>query len=560
MAGAAYDLVIRNGRVVDGTGLPAFVADVAVHEGRVARVGVVHGAGRTEIDADGQVVTPGFIDGHTHMDAQVFWDTLGTSSCWHGVTTVVMGHTGFTLAPAEPERRGLVVANLERAEDMSPAALAAGIDWTWTTFDGYLDAVDRLPKGINYVANVGHSALRTYVMGERAFEEEAGEDDLAAMAAELRRGLDAGAVGFTTSRSFNHETSDNRPVASRLAAFSEVAALVGELGRAGGGVFQLVEDRSEDPEEQAARDRRLVDLALSNRVTIAVGASSGGPVLKLLDAAIAAGARIVGLTHSRGIATLSSFASRLPLDALPEWRAVRAEPLERQRVLLADPEVRKRLVWTAHHGEYPRAIGAEARRPEFDRMVVLRHPVPPNPTVAEVAAERGVDPVEALIDLGLESDFGQFFLQNIRPFDYEAARAAMRHPSTVMTFSDAGAHVSQISDVSIHTYLLAHWVRDRQEFSLEEAVRMMTLAPARTWGLADRGVVAEGMVADLNVFDPDTVSPAMPELVHDLPGGSPRIVQRAEGFSATVVAGEVVHRDGEHTGALPGRLLRVRRD
>jgi N-acyl-D-aspartate/D-glutamate deacylase len=248
----------------------------------------------------------------------------------------------------------------------------------------------------------------------------------------------------------------------------------------------------------------------------------------------------------------------MPFDTLPEWKAVRSEPLERQRVLLADPEIRQRLVWTAHHGEYPNAVGAEARRPQFDRMFVLSDPLPPYRTVAEVASERGVDPVEAVIDLALESDLTQFFMQFIAPFDRELLKEAMSHPASVMTFSDAGAHVSQICDASIQTHLLAHWVRTLGEFSLEDAVRMMTFAPARAWNLADRGLVRQGMVADLNIFDPDTVGPGMPSIVHDLPAGERRIVQGAEGFLATIVAGEVVRRDGQHTGALPGRLLRSR--
>lgn len=558
MGPRAYDLVIRNGTVVDGSGLPSFRGDVAVRDGRIAGVGTITGAGAEEIDATGHAVTPGFIDGHTHMDAQLFWDPHGTSSCWHGVTTAVMGHTGFTLAPADPDRRDLVVANLERAEDMSPDALAAGIEWSWTTFPEYLDAVDRANKAINYVANIGHSALRTFAMGERAFESEASPEDVEAMAAELSRALAAGAVGFTTSRTHNHETSDNRPVASRIASWDEVAALVGVLAESGGGVFQLAEDRR-DPDEFETSCRRLLDVAQATGVTVALGTVTGGPALDLLDRAHAQGSHFIGLTHSRGIATLSSFASRMPFDALPAWKTVRAESPERQRALLADPEIRKRLVWTAHFGDYPRAIGAEARRPEFDRMAVLRSPLPPNPTVVEVAKERGTDPVEAVIDLALESDFGQFFMQNIAPYDHEAVRSSLAHPATVMTFSDAGAHVSQISDCSIHTHLLAHWVRQLGEFSLEEAVRMITFAPARGWNLADRGLVREGMVADLNVFNPETVGPAMPELVHDLPAGALRIVQRADGFLATVVAGQLVLREGQHTGAAPGRLLRTRR-
>ncbi len=286
------------------------------------------------------------------------------------------------------------------------------------------------------------------------------------MAAELRDALRAGAYGFTTSRTMNHETSDDRPVASRLATWDEVRRLVGVMGDLGVGVFQFVEDPPA-PEERAEREARLIALAVETGVPIAIGATSGGRALDVIDRAAEAGGRIFGLTHPRGIGNMSSFRTKLPFDTLPEWRAVRMLPLDEQRRLLADPDVRRTLVWSGHHGEYARAIGAEARKPDFERMRVLDGPVPPNPSVADLARQRGVDPVELIIDLALESDFHQFFIQTISPFDYVVVKRAMKHPRTVPTFSDAGAHVSQMADFSIHTHLLAHWVRDRGDFTLD---------------------------------------------------------------------------------------------
>ena len=552
-----FDLVIRGGSVVDGSGLGRFRADVGVNGDRITAIGRIRSRGRTEVDAEGHVVTPGFIDGHTHLDAQFFWDPLGTNSCWHGVTTVVMGNCGFTLAPSSEADAPLVVRNLERAEDISGAAMAAGITWSWTTFPEYLDTLDRLPMGINCAANIGHSALRTYVMGERAFTDRATDDDLAAMRAQLVDALDAGAIGFTSSRTHHHRTSDDRPVASRIADWSEVDHLVRTMGERGAGIFQLVEDPAEPDRAEARRDERIA-LSAESGVAFAVGATSNSArVLPMLDLCAERDGRMVGLAHCRGIGTMSSFRSQLPFDRLPVWRELRALPLEEQRSRLADDELVAALVRSAHTSVYPDAVGGEARPPDFARMRVLDAPVPPNPTVAEAAAARGIDPVELVIRLSLESDLSRFFVQTLSPFDHDDIKRILGHPHTVMAFSDSGAHVSQMSDASIQTHLLAHWVRDTGEFSFEDAVRMLTLAPARAWGFHDRGMVRVGLKADLNVIDPATVAPAMPRVVHDLPAGEPRLDQRSVGIRATVVAGQVLTLDGQPTGALPGRLLRM---
>lgn len=558
-----HDLVIRGGVIYDGTGAPGRRGDVALDGGIITEVGVVTGRGREEIDADGHVVSPGFIDGHTHMDAQVFWDPLGSSSCWHGVTTVVMGNCGFTLAPARPARRDLVVRNLERAEDIAPEALAAGIEWSWETFADYLAAVDRLPKAINVAAYVGHSALRTWAMGERAFDGPATDEEVDLMARELTSALAAGAIGFTTSRSRNHETSDDRPVASRMAEWSEVCRLVGTLGAARGAVFELAVEpsfSSPDPEIRAEAAARLGALATDTGVPVTFGVAAPHPqtatLLDLIDRSTSAGARMFGQSHSRGISAVMSFGSHLPFDALPEWHEFRTLPLAEQLHQLRDPANHARLREGAINGTYRTGIGAEVPPPDYARMRVLDDAVLPNPSVAELAAQRGVHPVDVILDLAIQTDLRQLFAQPLTALEPDDLLAIMRHPRTVMTFSDSGAHVSQISDASIQTYLLAYWVRVREAFTLAEAIRMITSVPADAWGLTDRGRIAPGLRADLNVFDADMIAPKLPELVHDLPAGAARLRQQATGLRATVVSGVPTFRDGKHTGAFAGRLIR----
>ncbi len=562
-----YDLVIRNGTVVDGTGLPTYRADVGLNGDRIAAIGRIAARGKEEIDATGQVVTPGFIDGHTHMDAQVFWDPLGSCSCWHGVTTAVMGNCGFTLAPGSAVQREMILSNIIRAEDISADAIGAAVRWDWTTFREYMDVVDKLPKAINYAANIGHSALRTYVMGPRAFEQHASADDLGAMEQELLDALDAGAIGFTSSLSTGHKLPepDNRPVASNHASWEELSQLVCLMGTTGRGIFEYArerESRSPDPQVRKAANDRLLDLAVKSGVPVTFGLPAGSPgtqdELNLLDSAAAAGGRMFGQTHTRGISHVLSFKGRLQFDDFPEWAQIRALPFEEQRKAFSNPEQRKRLVAATRNGAY-RTGGGEPRKPNYDNMYVVYSAVSLNPTVAQLAAQRNVDPVEVMMDLAVESNFNQLFMQfdiSTVPKSEAEALAALRHPRTVMTFSDSGAHVSLIMDTSIHTHLLAYWVRERKAFSLEEGVKMITLTPAMAWGFTDRGLLRQGCIADLNVFDPAVLAPEIPTIEYDLPTGARRLKQKSTGIMATIIGGKVAFRNGQHTGALGGKLLR----
>jgi N-acyl-D-amino-acid deacylase len=387
------------------------------------------------------------------------------------------------------------------------------------------------------------------------------------MVGQLDAAMRAGAVGLSTSRNENHETSDDRPVASRMASWDEVRALVGVMSDLGVGILEIAAEGPGAPEGLSRREvnERQRLLAVESGVPITFGLLATDPggteMLDLIDQTAAAGGRMFGQTHCRGISVLMSFKTKLPFDVLPEWRTLRSLPLDEQARALRDPATRARLVEVAARGDYGgwRGVGAEPRKPDYDGIRVYRQGLPPNPTINELAAERGVHPVEVFIDLGLETNFDQLFIQPSRhPQDPDVLQRALRHPRNVMTFSDSGAHLSQIADASIHTYLLGYWVRDRGELSIEEAVRMVTFAPALAWGFADRGLIREGMAADINVFDPDRIAPAVPTLEDDLPGGGRRLLQKSVGFHATVVNGEVTLEDGRPTSRVPGRLLRGR--
>src|SRR5258705_3205803 len=484
----SYDLVIKNGTVIDGSGLPRFRADVAVQDGRIASIARIRESAKKVVDAEGHVVVPGFIDGHTHMDAQIFWDPLGTCSCWHGITSVVMGNCGFTLAPCADKDKQLVMRNLERAEDISADAMNVGIEWSWTTYREYLDTLERLPKGINYSGYIGHSALRTYVMGERAFDGAATEDDLAAMERELRSALMAGAIGFTTSRSPSHETPDAKPVASRMASWSEVQRLVGAMGELNAGIFELAGEGvvcKGDHPDLPDIPKRLKALASQQGrpSTFRPFTRKDAPdmwrhYVRLIEETKAAGGRMFAQVHSRALSVVVSFKTQRPFDRLPVWKELRALPLGEQQTRLRDPELRKKLVEASKERDSRRALGTEARQAAYDWIFVMDSVDPPHKSIAEIARERGIDPVEAMIDLALEKDMDRFFFHPIANENQDLALELIKHPQAVVTFSDSGAHVSQLMDSSLQTYLLSHWVRTKHALTLEQAVRMLAVLAA----------------------------------------------------------------------------------
>src|SRR5436190_7907108 len=419
------DLLIRNGTIVDGSGAARYRGDVGIDKGRIVEIGRIRSAAGRTIDADGLIVAPGFIDGHTHMDAQVAWDPIGSCSCWHGVTTVVMGNCGFALAPCKPQAREWFARCLTAVEDIPTESMLAGIDWTWETFPEYLAVVDRLPKAINYGAYIGHSALRMYAMGERALTDKATEDDLARMAAAVQEAMRAGAMGFSTSRATTHVTPDNTPVASRIADWSEVDRLVGAMAELNAGIFQIGPDIS-GGEAQRRFFARLKQVGVETGRPVMFGTLSSRQgdkpnpwtyQLEYMDECAAAGARMWGQATTRSINAIFSLKSYLPFDVLPGWQGLRGLPMEEQRRRLADPTVRRQLIAEEERMK-PRdnvlqgggAATTDPRKPDYANLYVMKDVNWDDPTVAELSARRGVHPIEVMIDLMLENE-NQVFVQ-----------------------------------------------------------------------------------------------------------------------------------------------------
>ena len=566
----ALDLVIRGGTVVDGSGKARFTADVGIAQGRIVEVGRVTSIAARTVDADGLIVSPGFIDGHTHMDAQVAWDPLGTCSCWHGVTSVIMSNCGFALAPCKPEDRDWYARCLSAVEDIPTAAMAAGIDWTWETFPEYLATVERLPKAINYGMYIGHSALRMYVMGKRALSEKATEDEMVRMAAAVKEALRAGAMGFSSSRASTHVTPDDTPVASRIAEWEEIDRIVAAMAELDAGIFQIGPDIGSGAAHRAFLARlREVALAYKRPIMFGVLATKQGDdptgwgyQTRYIDETVAAGGRMFGQGTTRSINAIFSLKSYLPFDVLPAWRKVRDLPMAEQKRQLADPDVRRELV-AAESRMKPRdkvfqgggAATTDPRRPDYGNLFAMSGVDWDDPTVEQLARARGQHPVEVMIDLSLANE-NQVYVQPLVNESPDDVLGILKHDRTLATFSDSGAHVAQEMGSSLQTHLLSYWVRKRGAFTLEQAVKKITHDNARAWELDDRGLIREGYRADLVLFEENGIRPSLPTVEKDLPGGARRLVQKAEGIKATLVNGAMAFENGEATGAYFGHVLK----
>ena len=544
----AHDVVIRGGTIVDGTGAPGRTGDVAIDGDTLTKVGGKAGAGKREIDASGLAVSPGFIDPHTHYDAQICWDRALTPSCWNGITSVVMGNCGFTLAPCAPSGRERIMRMLERVEGMSLAALEQGISWDWTTFPEYLDAVGRMRPALNVGALVGHSAVRYFVLDEAATEREATADEIARMRDIVADAMRAGALGFSTSQAPTHFGGDGKPVPSRTASDDEVLALAGALAGFDRGMVEIT-------------TKHLVDVSVS----IAAARASGRPVTFLgairpdgmaaIEAARGEGLRLFPQTSCRPALTDFKLVGMGIFDQLPSWRRVMNAPLADLPAVFRDPEFRAAFRQDVT-GDYE---GFRLFKGDWDEVKVLlvgdaKLTSRIGRSVAELAAERGADPFDAFFDVALEDELRT-------EFSYCLASDLPRRPSLLddgylIGLSDAGAHLTLLADHAYATYFLGTWVRERGLMPLEDAVRKLTQVPAELFGIPRRGVLADGNFADVVLFDPTRIAARETQLVHDLPGGGPRLVTEADGIEAVLVNGAVTVERGELTGARPGSVLR----
>lgn len=565
-----HDIVIRGGEVADGTGAEPLRADVAIDGDRITAVGEVTGAGHREIDADGKIVTPGFVDIHTHLDAQLFWDPDASSSCWHGVTTVVLGNCGVTFAPVRPGSERYLAGMMDSVEDIPADTIMDGLPWGWESYGDYLRALGERPLGVNVGGMLGHAALRYYVMGDRSLSgDPATAEDIGEMSAVLADALDAGALGFSTSRSFLHTVPDGTPLPGTFAQASELAGLACALADRNRGVIEVVprigerdgKDRQNSRAEMAWME--AVARTCGRPLTFAITQSDRRPglwswVMEATAAARARGADLRPQTSSRGTAILYGLASgRTPYDGLPAWQNLMEKPYPERISVLADAATRAALIAEA---DRPSEQSGPLAPKDPARLFLLppgeaAYDVSPGNSLAAYAERRGETPAAAYVSYLLETEGGGLLYYPVLNGDLDAVADMITNPDVVIGLGDAGAHVALTMDAGQPTYVLSHWVRDTGLLTLGQAVRKLTSEGAELFGIADRGVLRPGAYADVNVLDLENLKLLTPELVSDFPLGAPRYVQRAEGYEATLVNGRVLAERGELTGERTGRLV-----
>lgn len=563
-----YDLIIRGGTVVDGTGGEPFTADVAIRDGLIAEVGIVTGTAEREIDADGAVVAPGFVDIHTHYDGQVTWDERLQPSSWHGVTTVVMGNCGVGFAPALPHDRERLIELMEGVEDIPGVALTEGLPWNWETFGEYLDSLDGQARDLDFAAQVPHAAVRVRAMGERAAaHEQATADEIAEMAEITAEAIRAGALGFSTSRTLNHKSIDGELISSYGAGRDELVAIAEAVGATGTGVLQLVTDFDD---VEVDMDLIAAMTGASRRpLSVSVVHSVARPdrhheIMAGFDRLRAEGHDVHGQVSARGIGLILGHELTLnPFRHTPSYIKIADLPLPERVAAMRTREVREAILAEGVVTDVP-VIGAKFLN-MFNEMFELADPPnyepDPSENIISRAAAMGISPEELAYDILLQDEgHGMLYLTfaNYVHGSLDGLKELLEHPAILPGLSDGGAHVGTICDGSFPTTLLQHWVRDRERgrLPLQDVVRNQARRTAEAVGLYDRGLLKPGYRADVNVIDMDRLHLYRPEVHHDLPAGGRRLLQRADGYRHTIVAGQETYRDGEPTGALPGRLVR----
>ena len=571
-----HDVVIRGGSIVDGTGKPAFTNDVAITDGRIAAVGKDLGSAKKTVDADGLLVTPAWVDAHTHYDGQVAWDEQMTPSLWHGVSTVVMGNCGVGFAPTTPDRHDWLIGLMEGVEDIPGPSLSAGLPWGWQSFPEYLDVLDKMPRTLDVGGMITHGALRAFVMGERgAKNEPATDEDIAKMAAIVKEAVLAGALGFSSSRTLVHTASDGEPVPGTFAKEDELIGIAQAVRSTGRGILEMVPRgiAGEDPDLLQEVDMMIrISRATGCPLTFLLAQNNTYPdqwreVMAKCTAAVEGGVPIVPMVFTRPVCILFSFQGENPFEYLPSFQLLKKVSHDEKMVALRNPDLRQKLLTE----EDPHTTGMSLLYQNarvWDRTYLMGQPLNYEPdstdSIAAIAKREGRSPREVIYDQMLEQNgraFLMFAAAGYADGNPDTIHKLIKDPITVMGGSDAGAHVRQIIDAGVPTYALSHWTRDKaaddpKHLPLEFIVKKLTHDSARLFGMTDRGTLEPGAKADVNLIDYNNLGVSYPEMIYDLPAGMPRLMQTATGYEKTFVSGEVVQENGKDTGARPGRIVR----